>query len=344
MGKRYRHKALIVLSRLLGSDAGTVRIVNIGNRTVIGLPQDTEAALKALAMYQPQKPLAKIATMALRFMIKSHLIKFFGGKLDVQGGEKANWLAEPSTLGFLLGNPNHKVSRAILSYRGADGWEVAKLVVGEKNEHILMAEANVLDGVRSRGVRVPEHKGLDRVSGASVLRMGYVEASGNQLTQTDVVDYLTSMLSIDKFVISEWEGWEKVTHLLIDTPTYHTLSQLVVTSAIKHGDFAPWNIRKSDQGLVGIDWEYGDMNAPSGIDLVHYLSQEYELVYNSSSSECVSKVYENLILEPASEYLKQAGWSGHELCLMALSYACVTARGQQDQSRLLEAVLNFKIN
>ena len=42
-----------------------------------------------------------------------------------------------------------------------------------------------------------------------------------------------------------------------------------------HGDFAPWNVLRTDQGWLLVDWEYAASERPAFYDLFHYLVQSH---------------------------------------------------------------------
>jgi len=46
-----------------------------------------------------------------------------------------------------------------------------------------------------------------------------------------------------------------------------------ITFALSHGDFAPWNMIWNDKQVFLYDWESANLEAPAGIDLVHFLFQ-----------------------------------------------------------------------
>jgi hypothetical protein len=49
-----------------------------------------------------------------------------------------------------------------------------------------------------------------------------------------------------------------------------------------HGDFTPWNAKLVNKRLFLFDWEYADLEAPPGLDLVHFLYQTKTLLEKRS--------------------------------------------------------------
>jgi hypothetical protein len=52
-----------------------------------------------------------------------------------------------------------------------------------------------------------------------------------------------------------------------------------------HGDFAPWNLLRTDRGWVLLDWEDACVDQPPFVDLCHYVVQSYTLLGRPSESE-----------------------------------------------------------
>lgn len=52
-----------------------------------------------------------------------------------------------------------------------------------------------------------------------------------------------------------------------------------------HGDFAPWNLLRTDRGWVLLDWEDAGVDQPPFVDVCHYLVQSYTLLGRPSESE-----------------------------------------------------------
>jgi hypothetical protein len=68
-----------------------------------------------------------------------------------------------------------------------------------------------------------------------------------------------------------------VTHLELIKKAYEHFFSNYASHAtafgVMHGDFTPWNILWDGKRAFLYDWELGSMNAPAGIDLIHFLFQ-----------------------------------------------------------------------
>ncbi|MGH2751223.1 MAG: phosphotransferase [Actinomycetota bacterium] len=56
------------------------------------------------------------------------------------------------------------------------------------------------------------------------------------------------------------------------------------STGVSHGDFAPWNLLKSDDGWVVLDWESAEPNGPAWHDFWHYVVQGHALLRRPSAS------------------------------------------------------------
>lgn len=59
-----------------------------------------------------------------------------------------------------------------------------------------------------------------------------------------------------------------------------------VIYSFSHGDFAPWNMKRDEQGIVVFDWEYCGMRF-YGFDLIHFTYQVNTLLLNMSEEKAI---------------------------------------------------------
>lgn len=59
---------------------------------------------------------------------------------------------------------------------------------------------------------------------------------------------------------------------------------------LRHGDFAPWNVKLADGRLFLFDWEYCGREAPAGWDLFHFIVQTQWLLENKMPGEIYHEV------------------------------------------------------
>lgn len=70
--------------------------------------------------------------------------------------------------------------------------------------------------------------------------------------------------------------------------------------AIQHGDFAPWNLLRSSDGVVrAIDWEYGTPEGFPYLDLAYYILQTSALIYRWNPMQATQTAVRYLTQSPA---------------------------------------------
>jgi len=67
-----------------------------------------------------------------------------------------------------------------------------------------------------------------------------------------------------------------------------TLGDREITFALSHGDFAPWNMLWRGKEVFLYDWESACLEAPAGIDLIHFLFQTGFLLKKQRGYELLS--------------------------------------------------------
>ncbi len=68
---------------------------------------------------------------------------------------------------------------------------------------------------------------------------------------------------------------------------------------MQQGDFAPWNLLRMPGGPLGaVDWEYGNLEAFSYLDIAHYILQVSSLIYRRRPSEAEDNAAEYVAREP----------------------------------------------
>ncbi len=93
-------------------------------------------------------------------------------------------------------------------------------------------------------------------------------------------------------------------------------TQSGVETEFSHGDFAPWNIKKTEDGYVVFDWEFCGMRM-KGFDLMHYVVSIKMRLENKSLDDafeegliCINKYYDEFHIDKSSflkEYLLLRG-------------------------------------
>jgi glycosyltransferase involved in cell wall biosynthesis len=289
----------------------------------LSLPDSREGAAHAFRLYQPQKRLARLKTFALKLLISRGLHPWILEKVlpaSYENIQPWEFSYSPETVGILLGSSEHLIYRAIASYRGADGWEVAKLSRGEAARTMLRNEAAVLRELSKRGLSVPRCLGLHEHGEMTILRMPYLAGSGLSIRDSgEALDVLIQWAgNAAPESISGFEEWKSICAALETTAdgreALESLSTQVVRPVIAHGDFARWNLLHQANGpLIVLDWEWGNTHGMPGLDLVHYFAQDARLVRQLDSANALRVVEASLSLPKAKAYLAQTGWTGNPI-------------------------------
>ena len=342
-----------LLSRAVGIfDPNAKRIGGLrrGGRLLLALPDGKEAFARALRLYQPQRPAARMMVAALEVMSRFRL---YGALLSSLNPKPASLNIspalpdiEPGTCGILLGSPEHRVRRAIASYRNEGQWEVAKISFEKEGAHLLKEEAAALEGLGKLAVGVPRLLGLHRAGDATVMRMDYLSgkriASGESGQALKLLDsWITDLAPVPIRSFPEWPAIEKA---LLETKNSEKVLGLLcdekLCTVICHGDFARWNLLKQPDGsLMALDWEWGHAGGMPGIDLVHYFLQDARLVERLKPSEAIRSTIGKLGSSTCQAYLAKTGWSGDPILPIIACLAYKQGAMHQANGEVLEAAL-----
>lgn len=342
-----------LLSRVLSCvdpSASGLRLIRRNGRILLGLPDHRDAAARALGLYQPQRRLARGMVAALHGLSRIGLLGCALPKVRIKT-ESASLSpplsgVEPGTCGVLLGSPEHRVRRAIASYRKAGIWEVAKISFGEAGAHVLELEALVLERLRSLATGVPRMLGLHRGEDVMVLRMPYL--TGRPVDQDKPAEALRLL---DQWIIDqtprpirEFPEWRAIESALsvneARSQALERLSHETLRPVICHGDFARWNLLQQEDGsLMALDWEWGHMDGMPGIDLVHYFLQDKRLVERLNPADAIRNTCEALELPLCRDYLKRTGWNNDPVLPIIACLAYKQGAGHQENGEMLEAAV-----
>ncbi|MCX6875060.1 MAG: phosphotransferase [Verrucomicrobia bacterium] len=342
-----------LVSRVIGVfDSGAVEMRGLtrGGRLLLGLPKDRLAAGKALRLYQPQRGMARLIAGMLGLGTRTGLHTYLLRRIRVGGAAVA---VDPclagiarGTCGMLLGSPEHKVRRAIASYRMGGSWEVAKISFGEAGAKGLEQEARTLDEIRQHAEGVPRLLGFHRGGSLTVLRMPYLTGgpveAGESEEAISLLDRWCSKQPLKP--ITEFPEWPAAATALSATGAgegmLRRLSQELLRPVVCHGDFARWNLLRQEDGkLVALDWEWGHLAGMPGIDLVHYFLQDVRLVSRLQPADAIAKIRVILASPACRSYLAQTGWSGEPLLPVIACLAYKQGAGHQENREVLAAAL-----
>lgn len=322
-------------------------------RFFMALPVHRGAAKRTLKLYQPQRPKAVLAMRGVRLLAALGLHRIFLPKLDGFAGKVTLDPDFPGclagTAGGLLGSPEHRVQRAILSYQTEHGWEVAKLAFGEGGRAVIDGEYEALNAIPTGTPGIPQTLGVHHGNEFSILRLPYLD--GDTLVKRQGMrgmELLESWLcDLAAKPACDFPEWSAITAALETSDAgKRALVRLAarrLRPVIRHGDFARWNLlRRKDGTLVAIDWEWGHPEGMPGIDLVHLFAQDARLVQRLAPDAVVRAVEHELSATRCRQYLQSVGWEDAVRDVIVASIAFTVGTKQQDNERVLEEILNVE--
>ncbi len=291
------------------------------------IPSGRHAALLTLGMYLPQGRKAKLAVAALKTANTLGLLSRILPKL-VPGSSGASATSESmpfsqedidrGNLGFLLCNPDHGCARVVavrvgdtprLHSRSASVFKWTDLAGKEK----LTSELANIKSLTGRSLPgVPEVRSEGSNSFSTWFEMDHYaktdvvsvcDPRAIRLLESWMLEETMSPLD-NKLVASLWttEEWT------LGQSALERLSKLKIRKAVVHGDFATWNLRAGQDGLVSIDWEWAEPDGIAGLDLCYGLLQEALLVKKLPPRQALHYVQVAADSPDCKEYLKATGW------------------------------------
>lgn len=323
-----------------------------GGRLLLGIPEQPEAAARTLGLYQPQRTAARAVTVAFRLLAKRGLHHWILPKLSTSpsSARQISELAgiEHATRGVLLGSPEHKVRRAVATYRNHGEWEVAKIAVGDDGHEILASEACALAEIQPFTDAVPRLLGLHRSDDLTLLRMPYLTGVPLDSGETHGVLGLLESWKRDLPLhrADQFNEWPSIERALSDSAEGRSVSSgikpLMLRPMVRHGDFARWNLlRKNDGSITALDWEWGHPAGMPGLDLVHYFLQDLRLVQRLPYPEAIEGTVKRLRETESSLLLHQTGWPDDLMLPVIASLAYKQGAGHQENSAVLNAALSL---
>lgn len=340
-------EAISRVCRAIDPAATELYVIRRNGRVLLGLSSAETPALCALGLYQPQRLSARAMVTGVKWLVRLGLHRRLLVRVSQEAGRLAlPWKANAGSCGVLLGSPEHRVRRAVASYRIDDDWEVAKVAFGPEGNSILRREAEIMARLKDRVEEMPGFRGVHEAGGMTFLRMRRVE--GTPLRAGESAEALALLekwesegppKSIEEF--SEWPAIEAALRGRAGgDQALAALKGSRLKPVIRHGDFARWNLlRRPDGRLVVLDWEWGHEAGMPGIDLVHYFLQDARLVRKLPMVEAVRSVVEVFRSPECSAYLERTGWDGRPLLAIIACLAYKQGAGHQDNSDALDGAL-----
>ena len=321
-------------------------------RAFMALPSCRHAAIRTLRMYQPQRGKARVSASLARLAVLSGIHHRL---LPVFRHTRSKSLLEPpfagclpGTAGVMLGSPEHRVRRAVLSYRTRDGFEVGKLAFGKPGREVIDGEWNAIRGLPPGLPGVPDVLGIHHGDDFSLLRIAHVEGHPFRPAMSPIAVALLDAWSgtaaaVEASALPEWAAIESALSSITGGPdVLKSLAAQRLAPGIRHGDFTRWNlILRKDGSAVALDWEWGHPTAMPGLDLVHYFLQDARLVDRMPDAAALHHAVSRLSTPECRELLARTGWAGNAWPPLLACIAWKQGAGHQDNLRILRAAVQL---
>ena len=328
-------------------------MVKRNGRLLLSFPANRDAARRTLRLYQPQRRAARALASILEWMIGTGchrwILPKFSDILERSATDPSMPESIEGSCGVMLGSPEHRVRRAIASFRTTSGWEVAKVAFGAEGWEVICGEVEALKSLPPHTPGAPTLLGVHRGEGISLMRMPYFQGSVLKHGESaDAIALLASWRSVSQpSPISGFPEWAAIDSALSGSlrgrDVLERLSRMRLQPVVRHGDFARWNLlRTTNGGLMVLDWEWGQANGMPGIDLVHYFAQDARLVQRLNPAGVVQSVMKSLERPDCIKYLNATGWNGDIASAMIASIAYTVGAKQQANEEILAALLDAR--
>ncbi|MDP4623687.1 MAG: hypothetical protein NWT08_00975 [Akkermansiaceae bacterium] len=318
----------------IASGTESLLVIAASSRLALALPANRKAALIVANLYQPHRWKGRLFLALVKWLVATGFAKFrpnYHGLTSVI--PKVGWLVDASSqgcVGFLGCNPNHGPRCVLAGIDPVNGDKfIAKLGL-DKSAAAVRREAGVLEKLSGRFPGVVRPMGLD-TSENNPLSMDSASSFDWALLRLPHLGTTSPRSMADpkiRILLEQWLGKED--SALVQIPWADELLECVaadevpkdwhrmmksreIRTALLHGDFAVWNLRKTQDGLMAIDWEWGVEASVAGIDLAHGLRQECFMVGGMNPKRAVEWMLQQAGSSLWSAYLDTCGWSGaHE--------------------------------
>ena len=291
-----------------GAGAGDFHLLEGRGRVLAALPAEPAAFGKTLALYRPQKTLARFWVRLIRTLCHAGLQGLPLKKWSWPGAQRPSM----DCPGVLLGNPDHPVPRAVFLTRENQAWSVGKFIPDPTHQNLLRREEELLRIAAPLGNHAPRSLGIQTCGQGFILLAKWVESPPAGPSREDRVKILKDwLLDQPPRPLADFPAW-KFTGAVATIPA-HLASTLRLRPSLRHGDFTPWNLLKNPSGTwVAVDWEEGCAEDAPGLDLVHDLLQEEFLIRRAPFGRAAVRIQKILHQPLVAHYLSACGWSGNE--------------------------------
>jgi Phosphotransferase enzyme family len=252
-----------------------------------------QAAASSVRIYHPMTLKGLVGWQAARIAASLGAFAFLPGGASLPPGVAESLRSNDIEYRSLaVAKANHPARFLVLLL--GDSFEctgVAKMAFDEQGREALSREAHSIEGARQV------------LKGA--IRPPTVQSNTEGLLVLESVPWLPRLAT-----------WRLPAEVAFALGTYSKTQTSVPAKhdARAHGDFAPWNLLRTGDGWVVLDWEHATLCKPPFFDLWHYLLQAHSLLGRPSTKALVRGVQggNNWVGTALSEYSRGCGRSPEE--------------------------------
>lgn len=286
---------------------------------LLALPAHRPSARATLKMYQPQVLVGKVVACFVRLLVLMGLHRLLPRiSLTIHAdGPLATLVSDHNRMGCLLGNPEAHTRRALVLHEHEGHYLVDKIGVDEKSNRAVLAELDAIKMLPDGLTGIPALHGENLGNAWSSYATRFVDGvSPGKDDDERVLGLLGDWMKDARSApLSESRQWKEMVDFA-DTHEVENVWSVIQKAATErillgvfHGDFAPWNIKLSENGRsVVLDWETGTNEGPSGWDWLHYMIQRSSLVDGISAIEILKLCRNWAKSEIGKNFLGEAGW------------------------------------
>ena len=319
------------------------------------LPASGRLAQRALALYSPQKTAARLAKRALGALLR---VRSPLKRETIQIGSDgafARFLREVAgtgnklpAFGLLSGNPNVAGRRFVI------------LVFGNEAEPVAVVKAGAGDEARAL-IRSEERflRANPNIAGAPSLIGGFEGETVSAFATAYVdgkspgVDPPASLLRLleqwidqaNRIVIAQLAPWPELSaspaHPRVLEHLNRRIANVHVHPVVWHGDFAPWNIKRTATGQwTVLDWEASEPQGLPGWNWIHYVVSAGCLVGGLSADQMDRRLRRLLGSAEFRSYAEKTRIAGIEEEVL-LAYLLYSAGRTLEHASTISSLLNL---
>ena len=286
-----------------------------GNSRLLIPVNNISEALFGLNFHNPGSKIAKVKLNILRMLCRIGCLKALKRESVVLLGRSDNEIHLNKYLSQIL---SERVKKTIF-YNGSDlpHRKITLLVETENNKKFVVKIADTLEGkkavnreseallfLQSTTIKdfVPNIIYTGKWGGCEIQIQSCLynaSTSGNSF-QDGHVELLRKFKEINYHELSVKEILNNNNRL--KQQVFNKMSVLLESNLsiklpvhLTHGDFAPWNIKKSGKKLFVYDWEDIEYTSPGGIDIFHFIYRKALLIGPWPGCKCLLKTVSHAI-------------------------------------------------